>query len=120
MRIRKANAEAVQTARLNRQPNLAQMCYPYMGEQVQQRKSLTAITQQYQGKFRDDEGMDRDLPLVQVLAQLFVFRTEVVDPNRRVRENHFSPACGVEYALVSAWCLPAQPVGGRFPARSGL
>src|SRR5258708_21926122 len=33
--------------------------------------------------------MDHDLPLVKVLAQLFVSGTQVVDPNRRIGENQF-------------------------------
>jgi hypothetical protein len=41
------------------------------------------------GKFRNDERVDHNLPLVQMLAHFCVFRTEVVDPDRGICENQF-------------------------------
>src|SRR5690348_17314662 len=36
--------------------------------------------------------MDRNLPLVKMLAQFLVYRAKVVDPNGRIGENQFSRA----------------------------
>ena len=42
---------------------------------------LVRARKRSQGKFRDDERMDHNLPLLKTLTHLFVSRTEMVDPN---------------------------------------
>src|SRR5208282_2238699 len=39
-----------------------------------------------------DEWVDYDVPLVKMLAHLFVSRTEMIDPDRRICENQFGRA----------------------------
>ena len=94
MCVDETDAPVVQASSLNRWPHLAHLRHPHLWLKVQQRKRLSALLQrasvyQTQGKFRNDERMDHNVPLVKMLAQFSVSGTEMVDPNRRIGENQF-------------------------------
>src|SRR4029077_3866492 len=50
---------------------------------------LGALLQRTEGKFRNDERMDHNVPLVKMLTHFLVSPTEMVDPNGRICENQF-------------------------------
>jgi hypothetical protein len=64
--------------------------------------------------------MDHNLPLLEKPLQFSVAGTEMVDPNRSIRENQCGRTRGAEYSSNSAWCRREKPIFERFPARSAL
>ena len=89
MCVDETDASAVQASSLNRQPHLAQLRHPHLWQKIQQCKCFRALLYRTQGKFRNDERMDHNVPVVKMLAQFSVSGTEMVDPNRRIGENQF-------------------------------
>jgi len=63
-----ADAEAVQAAGLNHRPHFAGLRHRHVRQTIEKRERRGASPQRSQGKFRDDEGMDNDLPSVQKIA----------------------------------------------------
>jgi hypothetical protein len=57
------------------------LSYAYLRQEVEQGKHLRAFFERAQSKFCDDKGMDDDLPLVEMPAQVFVARAQMVDPD---------------------------------------
>ena len=102
---------------LDHSPHLAQLRHSHLWQKVQQRKRLGAILQRAQRKFRNDEGMDRNLPFVQKLPHFFVSRTKVVDPNRGIGENQFVPGLrrGI---LFNFGIVPSRDANRRALSRS--
>src|SRR5258708_942880 len=89
MSIGQTDAQAVQTTRFNHQPYLAHLRHPYMWQQVQQCKRSGTLLERSQSKFRNDKGVNCDLPLLKMLTHFCVLRTEVINPNRRICKNQF-------------------------------
>src|SRR5208337_2298072 len=52
---------------------------------------LGALLERSQGQFPNDERMDHNAPLGKVLTQFLVFRTEMINPNGSICENHALP-----------------------------
>src|SRR3984885_1527105 len=65
------------------------MRHSHLRQQVQQRKRFRALRQRSHRKFRNDERMDHNVPLLKMLAHFLVFGTKVVNPNGGIRENQF-------------------------------
>src|SRR5580698_3992071 len=87
MRVGQTDTEAVQTASLNHEPYFPHLRHSHLWQAIEQCKRLCTLLQRPKSKFCHDEGMDHNLPLVKMLAQLFVSRAEMVDPDRGVCEN---------------------------------
>lgn len=87
MDVDEADAPVVQTSGFNRVPHLGQLRHPHLRQEVQQRKSVSAVLRRSESKFGDNEWMHQDLTLIKMFAQFSVARTEMVDPNGGIGEN---------------------------------
>jgi hypothetical protein len=87
MSVRQADAEAVQMARFNHGPNLAQLGHLELWHEAQQGQRFAAIFQRPQGKLGSNEGMEHNLALLEELVQVGVTSAKIVNPNGSVREN---------------------------------
>src|SRR6202522_4135115 len=92
MCVDKPNAQAVQPSSFNRKPHLAQLCYAHLRQRIEQRQRRRALPQRPQRQLRHNEGMDHNIPLVEMLTHFFISEAEVVDPDRRIGENQICRA----------------------------
>src|ERR1700730_13780908 len=89
MCVSQTDPQAVQTERFNHQPYLAHMRHSHLWQKVQQCKRLGTLLQRSQSQFRNDKRVNYDVPLVKMLSHFRAFRTEVINPNRRICQNQF-------------------------------
>jgi len=91
MRIRRTDTVAVKGSRFDHLPHLFQSRHCRTRQVIQKRKSLCALPQRAKCQFPDKKRMDDNAATVEQLAHFLVARTEIVDPDGSVCENHCSP-----------------------------
>ena len=97
MRINGSDPETIKAARFNHRTHFSGLRHLHLRQQIKQGERLGAIAQIAQCKFRDYQRMDRDLALDKMLAYLFHSRSEVINPDRAVRDNQ----CGFTLRRLS-------------------
>src|SRR5208282_6158013 len=105
MCVDQTKSQAVQAAGFNHEPHFRQLRHSHLRQRVQQRKRFRALPQRSQGKLRNNERMDYDLPLLKMPAHLLIFRPKVINPDRRIRENQ----CGRSLRRGTAFNLGIVP-----------
>lgn len=87
---------------------------------LKQGENLRALTQISACEFADDQRMAGDLPMLQQIAEVSVFSTQVVYPDRRIYQDHIkSGLSGVAVSVGRrARFRRVAPAGGCFRARS--
>ncbi len=117
MRVHQPDSGTIQSPRLNHPPYFAELRDSHPRQSIKQRQGPGTIPQRSQRQFRSDQGMDRDIPALQLLTQFFVARAQVVDPDRGVGENHFRPALR-RGTLFSPGIVPPRDASRRALSRS--
>src|SRR5438876_3377152 len=82
-----SDAEAVQASGLDQRPYFIQLRHSHLRQRIEQRQRLATVPQRSQRKFGSHKRMDHNPALVEMLAHLQDSGTQMVNPNRRIREN---------------------------------
>jgi len=88
LRIDVADAQAVQPFSLYQSHDLHGACRRGTGKALQQSDHLAAVAKVAQRKLSDDPFMSQDRPTVEQLCETPAPGSEVVDPDRRVGQDH--------------------------------
>lgn len=81
----------------------------------QERKDKIALSQIAESNFSDDERMGENTPLPERRRERLVARAQMIDPDRRVYQNHFGRRRGGAFAFGS---LPPSNARRRALSRS--
>jgi hypothetical protein len=92
-----------------------QLSHSHLRQKVQQRECFGAPLQRSKSKFRNNEWMHDYLPLLKSLAKFFVPGPKVINPNRRIRKDHFHLPRGT---VFNSGIVPARDANLRALSRS--
>lgn len=89
---------------------------------LEQRENLRALTQISAREFADDQRMTGNLPVLQQVVKVSVLSTQVVDPDRRIYQDHIKSGLSGVAVFVGrqARFRRVAPADGCFQVRSAL
>ncbi len=83
----KADPLAIKRVRFNHLPDFAQLSHSHLWKPLQHPQRAITVPQRTQRKFRDDEGMHRNVTVAQLCAHLRLIRAKMPDPDAGVCQN---------------------------------
>ena len=90
MRIHEAEALSKKRSRFDHASDFIDMSDPYLRKQLKIGKCLVPVGQAAEGQLSNDEGVNRDVVLEQLAVECGVSFPKMVDPDRRIGQDHFT------------------------------